>query len=395
MKNFKIIVLAILMIISLILSAGTTFATVNIPEAPTTDIYVQDYANIISPEVESQLLEKAHKLNEDTKGQIVFVTIKSLEGSTIDEYANELARKWGIGSREYNNGVLVLVSLAERKVRIEVATGLEGRITDVRATDIRKNIMGPYLSKDDFNNAFLKGFDALEKDVRIEYTAVTTSKEESTPAKDSNNTDIIIAIIIFIVSIIVISSIISYKREKRLEREKELKHKEEIRRRQEQERKAQELAEKRRKELLEQSRRLEEKENYTVTDHRKVTSETVSEIQPPKKIQRNTSARISPNRASKNTDNVSASGFEVAAAAVSINQEQERQRQEEARRRRECEEEEERARRKRREEEEEERRQRDSWSSSSSSSWDSGSSWSSDSFGGSSSFDGGGSSGDF
>ncbi|SMB91277.1 uncharacterized protein SAMN00017405_2266 [Desulfonispora thiosulfatigenes DSM 11270] len=102
----------------------------------TGDIYVQDFAEMISPELETEINNISRSLEDQTTAQIAVVTIPSLEGNDIELYANELLRKWAIGSKEKDNGVLVLIAKEEKDFRIEVGYGLEGRINDAKAGDI-------------------------------------------------------------------------------------------------------------------------------------------------------------------------------------------------------------------------------------------------------------------
>ncbi|MGQ7398861.1 TPM domain-containing protein, partial [Streptococcus suis] len=82
------------------------------------------------------LEQKLVALDDSTSNQIAVVLIKSLDGYEVAEYANKLFREWGIGNKKTNNGVLILASIDDRKVWIEVGYGLEGVIPDVTASAI-------------------------------------------------------------------------------------------------------------------------------------------------------------------------------------------------------------------------------------------------------------------
>jgi uncharacterized protein len=95
---------------------------------PISEGYVTDKANIISDNGKEQL---RHLIGSEFKfNQIAVVTVPNMNGQDIQTYANGLARAWGIGEKGKNNGVLVLLALKERKIRIEVGYGLEHVITD-------------------------------------------------------------------------------------------------------------------------------------------------------------------------------------------------------------------------------------------------------------------------
>jgi len=113
--------------------------------------FVSDYANIISPvdrlAIESQLSE----LQSSTTVQVAVVTIPSFGNDTIDGYATSLMKDWGIGQKDNNNGLLILVSLNDREARIEVGYGLEGTITDLQAGNIVNKVMIPTFKNSDYS----------------------------------------------------------------------------------------------------------------------------------------------------------------------------------------------------------------------------------------------------
>ena len=125
MKKYNII----LMLLFIALSLSINYKVSALVE-PTNEFYVNDYANILSEETENYILNNSVKLASATKAQIVVVTVKNLEGQDIETYATNLFRKFGIGDEKKNNGLLILLALEERDIRIEVGYGLEGIVTD-------------------------------------------------------------------------------------------------------------------------------------------------------------------------------------------------------------------------------------------------------------------------
>ncbi len=97
---------------------------------PTQDIYLVDDAAMVEAEDRQKILAMGRELDQKTGAQVVVVTINTLGPESIEDYANKLFRKWGIGDRKKNNGVLLLIAKEDRKFRIEVGYGLEGAITD-------------------------------------------------------------------------------------------------------------------------------------------------------------------------------------------------------------------------------------------------------------------------
>jgi uncharacterized protein len=114
--------------------------------------YVTDLAGAIQPDTKARLEALATELEQKTGAQMAIVTVHSLEGQSIENYAVDLYKQLGVGSKKDNRGVLLLVSPDERKYRIEVGYGLEPVINDARAGDAGR-AMVPFLRKGDFSSA--------------------------------------------------------------------------------------------------------------------------------------------------------------------------------------------------------------------------------------------------
>lgn len=97
------------------------------------DGFVNDFAGILSPAQRQAMEQSVRDLQQKTGVQVAVVTLESLEGGQIDDFAAKLFRRWGIGQTDKNNGVLVLVALKDRKARIEVGYGLEPILPDALA----------------------------------------------------------------------------------------------------------------------------------------------------------------------------------------------------------------------------------------------------------------------
>ena len=139
--------------------------SVNAIVKPTNDFYVNDYAKILTEQTKEYLMKKSITLQENSGIQIVVTTVKNLEGKSIEDYSLEFARSAGIGNKNENNGILILIAYQERNLRIEVGYGLEGIITDGKAGRIRDNYMVPYLKKNDWNNGVKNGYDAIYQEI--------------------------------------------------------------------------------------------------------------------------------------------------------------------------------------------------------------------------------------
>ena len=146
-------------------------ASLQIPAKPSASsgIYVQDYAGVLSAPVQSYLQELGAQLDRRTTAQLVVVTVKSLNGAPLEEYSLQILRQWGIGNKEKNNGVLMLISTGDRRSRIEVGYGLEGRLTDSFTGQIQDQYMIPYFRKGTYEEGIAKGYEALARSIAKEY----------------------------------------------------------------------------------------------------------------------------------------------------------------------------------------------------------------------------------
>jgi uncharacterized protein len=122
---------------------------------------VVDQAGVMSDESRSDIAAKSEALEQKSGTQLVVATVKSLEGSDIETYANQLFRAWALGQAQKNNGVLLLVAPNEHKVRIEVGYGLEGTLTDALASVIISTAIIPSFKTGDFSGGIESGVDGI------------------------------------------------------------------------------------------------------------------------------------------------------------------------------------------------------------------------------------------
>lgn len=119
--------------------------------------FVNDFAGLLSVEQRNILENKISTFEKNSGAEIAVVTVPSLEGDTIENFAAELFKQWGIGKKNKDNGILLLIAMAERQVRIEVGYGLEGILTDAQSGWIFDNIIKPAFQQSNFfdgiNNA--------------------------------------------------------------------------------------------------------------------------------------------------------------------------------------------------------------------------------------------------
>lgn len=197
--------------IGLLLSAGIflifnlfTFSVSAEMPSPTKNFFVNDFANVISDTDETQMQTQGEKLFKDTTAQAVVVTVESLDGEDIDIYAISLARKWEIGSKDKNNGVLIILSKSDREVKIEVGTGLEGALTDVKTGRILDEYGMEHFKKDDFSKGLAEVYNSVVNEIYIEYDI--TPSDDYTPVDDDEESAFVYgARIIIILAIIILS----------------------------------------------------------------------------------------------------------------------------------------------------------------------------------------------
>ena len=159
--------LAFLLSLLLLVTAGSPVIAQDIPDPVG---YVNDFAYLLSSDVVSSLNARLAALENDTSAEVAVVTIDSLNGDTIEEYAVQLFEHWGIGQKNQDNGILFLIAWDENanrfRYRIEVGYGLEGVVTDGRAGRILDNAVLPKTKAGDFDGGVEAGVISLENYIR-------------------------------------------------------------------------------------------------------------------------------------------------------------------------------------------------------------------------------------
>jgi uncharacterized protein len=137
------------------------------PEFPDRGIApVVDAANIIDPATEAALTEKLLAFEQRNQRQFVVATVPDLQGYDIADYGYQLGRHWGLGDKENNDGVILMVAPKEHKVRIEVGYGLESILPDGLAFNII-NTMTPRFKAEDYGGGITLGADAIIKQLEL------------------------------------------------------------------------------------------------------------------------------------------------------------------------------------------------------------------------------------
>lgn len=120
----------------------------NIP-VPTKLKYINDYVGIVDEGSKNYIVSLGSELENKTGSQAAVVIISSLEGKDIESYSNELFRSWGIGQKGKDNGLLILLSINDKKWRVEVGRELEGVITDIYSSRVMNSEAIPLFKKKD------------------------------------------------------------------------------------------------------------------------------------------------------------------------------------------------------------------------------------------------------
>ena len=132
---------------------------------------VNDYAGMISAPVKADLQTKLKQFETAESTQIVILTLQSLKGDPIEDFSIKVAEAWKIGQKGKDNGVLLIVSKDDHKVRIEVGYGLEGKLTDLMAGRIVRDEIVPAFKAGRFDEGFTKGVTAIIAAAHGEYKA--------------------------------------------------------------------------------------------------------------------------------------------------------------------------------------------------------------------------------
>ena len=196
--------------ILLIMSAVIAFALLAnaepISQLHPTD-YVNDFAHVLDQQTIAQLDEVCRQIDQKAHAQIAVVTINSLDGSDIESYAADLYKKWGIGDKSTNRGVLILLAVRDHKYRIEVGYGLEPILPDGKVGGFGREAV-PLLKQNEYAGALLlmtsRVAEVIAKDAGVELTG---ARAEAPPQPEPSQPPSVFRIlfIIFIILIVLLT----------------------------------------------------------------------------------------------------------------------------------------------------------------------------------------------
>jgi uncharacterized protein len=185
-RNFSVVMLTTFLL-SAIVSVKVANAEVEFPR-PTASKYINDYVGEIDADSAQYIMSVGKELEDKTGAQAIVVVIDTLEGEPIETYANGIFREWGIGQKDKNNGLLILLSIRERKWRVEVGTGLEGAVTDIYSSRVMNEFAVPKFKQSQYGIGLKEAYSVLSDNIAKEYS-VTLDKNINVPkyAKDIEN----------------------------------------------------------------------------------------------------------------------------------------------------------------------------------------------------------------
>ena len=169
-----------LLLLVLMLLARPLWAT---PEFPELTGRVVDQAGLLTPAQVQSLSGSLAAAEQNTSNQVVVVTLADLQGYDIADYGYQLGRHWGIGSKDNDNGVLLIVAPNDRKVRIEVGYGLEGTLTDALSSLIIQQEILPAFRQGQFYGGIQAGVTAILASIKGEYVGARQPRQKPSGLK--------------------------------------------------------------------------------------------------------------------------------------------------------------------------------------------------------------------
>lgn len=187
----RIILILILLAVPLINSYPQTNTEKSLSENPTViKKYIVDETNTLSSDQINAMLKKLVDYEKQTSNQVIVYVIESLNGEPLETVAYKIAAANKIGKKDKNNGVLFLIALKDKKLRIEVGYGLEGALTDAISSSILRNEVTPSFRDGKYYEGITKGVDAIILAIKNEY--------KNTDSKNNSNQNICFGLPIFI-----------------------------------------------------------------------------------------------------------------------------------------------------------------------------------------------------
>ncbi len=153
-------------------------------DVPVLTARVMDNADIMQKAEIDELEEYLKKIEDATSVQIAVLTIKSLEGESLEDYSMRVAETWKIGQKDKDNGAILLIAYQEHKIRIEVGYGLEGLLTDTKSGLIIRNIIAPEFQNGNYGEGIIKGAKMMAS-IAIQDEELASELDETSSGNDA------------------------------------------------------------------------------------------------------------------------------------------------------------------------------------------------------------------
>lgn len=163
-------------------------------------LWVHDEANVLSASGKAEIEAMIRAERDSTSNQIGVLIIPELGDEVPEEYSLRVAEQWKIGQKGKDNGVLLLIAIKERKIRIETGYGMEGTLTDALSSRINRNEIAPHFQTGDYDGGVKAGVIAITQAVKGEY-----KNDDPAPKRRSSRRSPFLTIIVIIIIIIIAS----------------------------------------------------------------------------------------------------------------------------------------------------------------------------------------------
>lgn len=178
----------LLLLLILLVTLLTVGAPARAQDFPALTGRVVDAADILSPATEAALTAKLVNLETQSQRQFVIATVPDLQGYEVSDYGYQLGRHWGIGDKERNDGVVLLIAPNERKLNISVGYGVEPVLTDAMSGTIIRNDITPKFKDGDFDGGVTAGADAIIRQLTLPPEEAQRIAADAAAAEESGNT---------------------------------------------------------------------------------------------------------------------------------------------------------------------------------------------------------------
>jgi uncharacterized protein len=156
---------------ALVVTLVAAAASAGLPIPPPPDHRINDYAGVLSADERARLEDKLRARERESSNQVVVAIFRGLQGESLEDYSIRLAQAWRVGQKGLDNGVIFLVFVDDRKMRLEVGYGLEPKLTDALSSQILRQVVAPRFREGKVADGIATGLDAIEQVIAGTYKA--------------------------------------------------------------------------------------------------------------------------------------------------------------------------------------------------------------------------------